>query len=164
MLTRISTIRRKSSVQKAARSAFQRRGSWAAAGESVSPKRQKSLSASGESWCRSGVVSSSGQSFADAARWRTASRGPRGGWGGGRPGWRRRSPPLNPDLPSPGARSATPLARLARLFHPGGPARTLPLPLAGITTASQIKPRKNRLLYREGRPLPLCSFSRQASE
>lgn len=164
MLTGFSTIRRKSSVQKAARSAFQRSESWAATGKSVSPNRQNSLSASGESRCRSGVVSSSGK-YPPAAvgkvswmrrGWRTAGRGRRAGWGGGGRDGGEDPLSLRISLP-PGAQSATQLARPALLFHPGGPARSLPLPLAGITTASQRKPRKPAFILL-GTPLPSVLF------
>lgn len=66
-------------------------------------------------------------------------------------------PLFAPDLSSPGARSATRLARLALHFHPSGRARSLPLSLAGITTASRIKP-ENRVLYCNHDPASLCSL------
>lgn len=117
----------------------------------VSQNGLKSVPASEESRSRWGVVSSRGMCPLAAAgkvswmrrglriaRWqRSAGRVGRGRLG------RRRSLPFTPDpLPALGARSATPLAWLARLSllsNPDGSARSLPLPLAGITTASQIK-------------------------
>jgi hypothetical protein len=100
-----------------------------------------------------------GQSFEDSARGcGLLVGGLREGWGGG--GGAGGEAPFTRDLPSQDARSA---ALLARLFHPGAPARSLPLPLAGITTASQIKPRKAAFILLRTIP-PLGSFSRQASE
>lgn len=50
-------------------------------------------------------------------------------------------PPLDLDLLPRAPERETPLKKLARLFHLRA-CPLAPLPLAGITTASQIKPRK----------------------
>lgn len=136
---------------------------WAVAGKSVSPNRQNSLSASGESSSRSGVVSSSGgcpPAAMGKVSWmwrglRTAGRGRREGWGGG--GWAGGEGPLSLRvslLRAPGERLCL-LSSLCSSTLKGPPARSLCLSLELLQRVS---------FYTAIIRPPLLLFSRQASE
>lgn len=160
MLTGFSTLRRKSSVQKAARSAFQRRGSWAVAGKSDSPNRQKSLSVSGESRCRSGAVSSSGQ----WAKFRGcgAGGGPLAGVGGkggvGAAGPEAQKPPFHSGSPFPG-RPERDSARSAASALPPSRARPLAPSASRWNYYSESdKAQKTGFYTAKARPLPSVLF------